>query len=373
MNKKSGKIKVLQFPIANSFGGITHYALDNWKWMNKDKFQCDFATMSKKLDFADEVLATGSKIHYISCYAEENEKKFIDEVNKILDEGYDVVHLHTKQWKSFLMEQVCLERNVPKIIVHSHSTRCDALDIAKREWETKEHNRVKQEFNTALATDFWACSNEAAEWLFGKQIPHERICIMKNAIEVEKFAYDEKIRKAVRKKLGLDDMFVVGHVGRLAYPKNQEFLIEVFAEVYKENSNMVLLLVGEGELEEELKRKAKELGLEKNINFMGKRADTNILYQAMDLFVMPSRFEGFPITLLEAQTSGLKCLASTNVSEEIKVTDNIEFLDLEIEKWTKRILQYSKGYERIDQCAVIREAGYSIKEQIKEIERLYRA
>ena len=113
------KIKILQFPIANSYGGITHYALENWKWMNKEQFQVDFATV------------TGSKIHYISCYAEENREQFIKEVNQILDQGYDVVHLHTKQWKSFLVEQICEERGVPRIIVHSHSTRCDANDEEK--------------------------------------------------------------------------------------------------------------------------------------------------------------------------------------------------------------------------------------------------
>ena len=140
------KIKILQFPIANSYGGITHYALENWKWMNKEQFQVDFATMSKKLDFADEITVTGSKIHYISCYAEENREQFIKEVNQILDQGYDVVHLHTKQWKSFLVEQICEERGVPRIIVHSHSTRCDANDEEKRKRETEEHYRVRKEF-----------------------------------------------------------------------------------------------------------------------------------------------------------------------------------------------------------------------------------
>jgi hypothetical protein len=129
------KIKILQFPIANSNGGITHYAMENWKWMDKERFQCDFATMSKKLDFADEVLATGSNIYYISCYAEENREQFIKEFNEILDNGYDVVHLHTKQWKSFLVEELCRQHRVSKVIVHSHSSEIEVTDVAQREKE----------------------------------------------------------------------------------------------------------------------------------------------------------------------------------------------------------------------------------------------
>ena len=138
------KIKILQFPIANSNGGITHYALGNWQWMDKSRFQCDFATMSKSLDFADDILATGSKIHYISCYAEENPEKFEEEFCRILEEGYDVVHLHTKQWKSLTIERLCRDYHVNKIIVHSHNTGIDIENDRKRSYERNEHERIKK-------------------------------------------------------------------------------------------------------------------------------------------------------------------------------------------------------------------------------------
>lgn len=365
------KIRVLQFPIANSYGGITHYALDNWKWIDKERFHIDFATMSKKLDFADEITSRGSKIHYLSCYAEENKEQFVSEVNAILDEGYDVVHLHTKQWKSFLMEEICLERNIPKIIVHSHSTRCDANDPMKRQKETRLHSQVKAQFNATYATDFWACSKEAADWLFGGQIPKSRIQIMRNAIEVDEFLYQEQVRSQVRKELGLEESFVLGNVGRLVYQKNHEFLIEVFASACRQKSNLKLLLAGDGDLEPDIKEKVKSLGIEDKVLFLGKCAETSRLYQAMDLFVLPSRFEGLGIVLIEAQAAGLKCMCTAGIPEEAKITENLEYLPLEKDVWVSEILRMSKPYVRKNMKAEITSAGYDISAQIKVIERNY--
>lgn len=367
------KIKILQFPIANSYGGITHYALNNWKWMDKNKFQCDFATMSKKLDFADEILETGSKIHYISCYAEENREQFIKEVNQILDEGYDVVHLHTKQWKSFLMEEICLERKVLKIIVHSHSTRCDANDAEKRELETKEHYRVRELFNENLATDFWACSKSAAEWLFGERIPENKIKIMNNAIETEEFVYKKDVRQRLRKEFGVEDKFVIGNIGRLVYQKNQEFLLDVFAKVAEFRKNVVLMIIGDGELKEKLQLQSQKLGIEEQVMFLGKRSDTNDLYQMLDLFVLTSRFEGLPISMIEAQTAGLRCLCSDTVTREIDITGNVRLLPLVNTVWSKAIGEEVKEYTRENMYQIITEAGYNNLMQIKRIEREYLA
>lgn len=365
------KIKILQFPIANSYGGITHYALNNWKWMDKDKFQCDFATMSKKLDFADEILATGSKIHYISCYAEENEEQFTKEINKILDEKYDVVHLHTKQWKSFLVEKICLERNVPKVIVHSHSTKCDANDAEKREWETKEHYRVREEFDENLATDFWACSEEAAEWLFGDRISQDKICIMKNAIETDKFLYNEKVRKELREEFALEDKFVFGNVGRLEYQKNQEFLIDVFSEIYAKRKDVALVLVGEGALREQLEKQVQQFGLAQAVLFLGKREDVENIYQMMDLFVLPSNFEGLPITLIEAQTAGLQCICSTNIPTAANITGNVMYLPLEKQQWVKALESRIHFNARKNMSQIVKKSGYDLETQVQYLQDKY--
>lgn len=366
------KVRILQFPIANSNGGITHYALNNWKWMNKDIFQCDFATMSKRLDFEDEILATGSKIYYISCYAEEDEKQFEKEFREILANGYDIVHLHTKQWKSFVVEELCIEYGVPKIIVHSHNTGIDTLNPQKRDFEIRLHERMKQKFNLSLATDFWACSKLAAEFLFGRQIPQEKIAIMPNAIELDCFAFDQQVRIEYRKKYGLENCFVMGHTGRFAYQKNHSFLIDIFAAVSKIMDSARLVLLGDGGLFPEIKSKVADLGLERKILFLGHRTDINNWYSAMDLFLLPSKFEGLPIAAIEAQASGLSCLVSDRITEEVMINENVSMLPLEVGLWTEKILEcHQNNYREENGKINLMKEGYDIAMQIKVIENEY--
>lgn len=365
------KLKILQFPIADSYGGITHYALENWKWMDKKSFQCDFATMSKELHFENELAAAGSKVYHISCYAEENKRQFEKEFNAILDEGYDVVHLHTKQWKGFTAEQICKERNVSKVIVHSHSTRCDANDDIIRMREIKNHYLMREKFSEELATDFWACSKDAADWLFGDKIPEEKIHIMKNAIDVRKFAFDAEIRNKFRKEYGLEDKYVVGNVGRLVYQKNHKFLLDVFARAYKERKDIVLMLIGDGELRNGLAAQARDAGIENAVYFLGRKENVNELYQMMDLFVLPSNFEGLPISLIEAQASGLNCLCSDTVSRDSDINGDVKFIPLNIENWSKEIINQTVCSEREALFQVVADSGYDIRTQIKEVEKMY--
>ncbi|MCI8295704.1 MAG: glycosyltransferase family 1 protein [Lachnospiraceae bacterium] len=370
MEKK--KIKILQFPIANSNGGITHYALENWKWMDKDRFHCDFATMSKHLDFEEEILATGSQIFYISCYAEEDQERFANEFRDILVKGdYDVVHLHTKQWKGFLVEEICKELGVPKVIVHSHNTDVDTVDSAKRHEEIAAHEQIKKRFAENMATDLWACSKAAADFLFGEQIPREKIRIMPNAIDVDKFTFDPHTRKRYREKYGLQDRFVIGHVGRFAYQKNHRFLIKVFREIAKKMDDARLVLLGDGELFSEIQEQVKGYGLADKVIFAGKTDDVAGWYQAMDVFCLPSRFEGLGIVLIEAQTAGLKCITSIDVPEETHITENIVYLPLEVSKWVDAVIGLRTGYLRTDMRSRIREAGYDISKVIKKIEKSY--
>lgn len=366
------KIKILQFPIANSKGGITHYALENWKWMDRDRFHCDFATMSGHLDFEDEILETRSQIFYISCYAEEDEDRFANEFRDILIKGhYDVVHLHTKQWKSFLVEKICKEIGVPKVIVHAHNIDIDNSDPLKRQKEMVSHEQVKKRFDESMATDFWACSEAAADFLFGEQIPREKIKIMPNAIDVDKFAYDQHIREQYREKYGLQDCFVIGHVGRFAYQKNHRFLVDAFKEITKKIDDARLVLLGDGELFAEIHEQVKGYGLTDKVTFVGKTDDVAGWYQAMDVFCLPSRFEGLGIVLIEAQTAGLKCLTSTDVPAETHITENIIYLPLEISRWVDAVVDLKMGYHRTDMKGKIRGSGYDISEVIKKIERIY--
>lgn len=365
------KIKVLQFPIANARGGITQYALQNWEFIDKTRFQFDFATRSKSLDFADELIAQGCKIHYLSCSSEENEEQFIKEVNQILDEGYDVIHLHTSYWKGFLVEKLAVERKCPIIIVHSHSTMVEVLNEQQRIQSIEVHNSYKHSLPLEYATHFTSCSNRAANWLFGEQIPRDRIQILKNAIDISKFGYSPSIRESYRELFGLQDCFVIGHVGRFTYSKNHIMLIEIFNEVFRKVPHARLMLVGSGELEAGIHQKIKDFELEDAVLFMGKRQDVPLLLQSMDVFLLPSLFEGLGLALIEAQTAGLKCYASLGVPEEAKITPNLKFLNNSVSEWAKHILEDVKGYSRVDMRSVVEERGYSLEKQIKVLEKLY--
>lgn len=368
------KIRIFQFPIRNTNGGITHYAMNNWMWLDKTRFDCDFGTVGRHLDFEDRILASGAGVKYISCYAEESRDQFAEEMQNTLVSGrYDIVHLHTSFWKSFLVEEIARACGIPKIIVHSHSTMVDIEDPAARRAAEEVHWKKRREFHAALATDFWACSHMAADWLFGEQIPRDRIVMMKNAIDTDSFRYDPGVRRRYRERLGLEGCFVIGHAGRFCYQKNHEFLLRAFAKVRREREDARLLLVGSGALEREIFCLAEELGVSGSVLFLGQRADMPQLLQAMDVFCLPSRFEGLSVVLVEAQSAGLKCLVSETVTREAGLAGNTSFLPLDEARWAEALLAMDAGYEREHARAEVAAAGYEIRQQIKEVERLYLA
>lgn len=364
------KIKILQFPIAASNGGITHYAVENWRWLDKDRFQCDFATMSRNLPFADELERMGSDIYYISTYAEDNIEGFIKEFEDILSNNYDVVHLHTKQWKSVTVEELCKKHGVPMVIVHAHSTRCDNNDAKMRERETQAHIRIRSELKKDVATDYWACSSEAARWLYGEDILPD-VKIMKNAIDVDKFSFDLSVRNRLRNHYGLINKTVIGSVGRLVYQKNHEFLLRAFAKAKDYRDDLVLCIVGDGPLKTELKSLAVELGIFEDVIFAGNKDNVNEYYQMFDLMVFPSRFEGLGIALVEAQAAGLRCLAADNIPKEVQITNLIKYLPLNINVWVNEMTKFNCDENRMDMTLSIKNAGFSIKDQIIVVENEY--
>lgn len=364
------KIKILQFPIAASNGGITHYAVGNWKWMDKDRFQCDFATMSPNLPFADDLKRMGSDIYYISNYAEDDIEGFIKEFEDILSNNYDVVHLHTKQWKSITVEELCKKHGVPMVIVHSHSTRCDNDDAKIRERETQAHIRIRSELKKDVSTDYWACSSEAARWLYGGDILSD-VKIMKNAIDVDKFSFDLSVRNQLREHYGLTNKTVIGNVGRLVYQKNHEFLLRAFAKAKDCRDDLALCIVGDGPLKTELESLTKVLGIFEDVVFAGVKDNVNEYYQMFDQMALPSRFEGLPITLVEAQAASLRCLAANNISKEVQITNLIKYLPLNIDVWVNEMTKYNCDENRMDMTLSIKNAGFSIKDQIIVVENEY--
>ena len=223
-----------------------------------------------------------------------------------------------------------------------------------------------------MATHYFACGRKAAIWLFGQK-NLGKVLILNNAIDAKKFSYNKKSAKANKTKLKLNGEYVIGHVGSFGEPKNHAFLLEVFHQMLQENSNMVLVLVGDGYLRPKIEQRARDLNISEKVKFMGVQQDIPGLLQAFDLFLFPSLYEGLPVTLIEAQASGLKIFASDSVTEEVVIVNNlVTFLPLEESAtlWSKYILENRK-YHREETFEKIVEGRYDIQANAKELQQLY--
>ena len=235
--------------------------------------------------------------------------------------------------------------------------------------------QVLRPFSKLFATEYMCCSELAGRWLFGdKEYDKGNVYLLNNAVDLEKFKYNKNIRKKMRKSLDIsDDRLVIGHVGRFVEQKNHRFLIDIFNEIYKKNNNSLLLLAGQGPLMDEIKNKVKSLKLEKNVKFLGQRDDIDVLYQAFDVFLLPSLYEGLPVVGVEAQATGLLCELSNDMTKETKVLDTTRFMSLDdtAEEWANKILDDVKKYKRVDTYKEMTTKNFNIKNESKKLEEKY--
>ncbi len=364
-------MKILHLASPN-LGGIESYIFSHYKYMDQDKFQFDFMTQNQSLREAEEYRNFQFHVKLLPTTAAKEPEVFTRRVYEILSEGYDVLHLHTCFWTGFRIEEIAREIGIKKVIVHSHSSAIDETDVKKREMLLKRHEEVKRSFSPDLATDFWACSWKAADWLFGEQIPRSTIRVMKNAIEVERFRFDARLRQATRKELGLEDAWVLGTVGRLSFQKNHAFLLELFRAFHEKYPNAKLLMIGNGELQCELERQIRESGLKDAVLLLGWKASVENYLQAMDCFLLPSRFEGNPISLIEAAASGLPAVIADTITEEAVIADTILREPLDISRWIFALEEVlRKPIDRREGEKTVRMAGYDVRQQAKALEILY--
>lgn len=357
-------------PILNN--GIYKYIFGNLEYIDRSQYQFEFLTQNREgLMETDEYRKYRFPIQKISTTQRHSPERFRREIEKILSDGYDVLQLHTSYWRGFLIEEIAMELGIPKVIVHSHSTGIDVSDDQERASRLAVHESLKDQFDERYATHFWSCSHMAADWLFGKQIDRTKIRILPNAIDLQRYGYRNDIRERKRAQLGLEHKFVMGNTGRFEYQKNHEFLLRVFVKVYKRNPAARLLLAGEGENMDKIRNMAEEAGVSQAILFLGWREDVDELLQAMDVYCLPSWFEGFPIVLIEAQAAGLQCMVSSLVTNEASITECIHRMDLEEDNWVRAIEALADGYERQDTTAQLRAAGYDLPEQARALEKLY--
>ena len=209
---------------------------------------------------------------------------------------------------------------------------------------------ILRPFNKLFATDYFACGEKAGRWMYGNRCFNAgRVHVMPNAIDTKKYEFDQDARVRLRNELNIpQNAFVVGHVGRFMYQKNHPFLLQVFKEVLRLRENAFLLLVGEGELQETIRQSTREQGLEDKVIFTGARQDVSKLYSAMDVFCLPSFYEGLPVVALEAQANGLPCVFSDRMTEEILLTSKAVQLALDDpERWARTVLAFSQRTEEL--------------------------
>lgn len=362
-------MKVLHL-LPPGFGGIDAYVFSHYKYMNRTKFRFDFMTRNPALQDAGQYRDYPYTVRMLPGTAAEDREGFTRELRKILGCGYDVLHLHTSYWTGTLIEEIAREQGIRKVIVHAHSTYVDETDDERRAELLRRHEAVKEALTPELATDYWACSRKAAEWLFGDRIPGVRI--LKNAFEVDRFRFNPGKRSEVRERLGLGESLVLGTVGRLAYQKNPFFLVEMFAEFHQRHPKSKLLIVGDGELRDVLERRITGLRLKGDVLLTGWKTDTEAYLQAMDVFLLPSRFEGLGIAALEAAASGLPCVVSEQVPEEVVVSESVRRVPLSIPAWNAEVEELSQlPADRREGVAAVEAAGYDVRKQAEELERLY--
>ena len=349
-------------------GGVESVVMNYYRNIDRNKVQFDFiCDEDSKYIPTDEIESLGGKVILIPPY--QKPFKYHKELKKVLKEGnYKIVHSHISTM-SFFSLWAAKSAKVPVRIVHAHST------TNKQEKKKNLMKQVLRPFSKVFANRYFCCSELAGRWLFGNKTYNQgKVYLLNNAIDVDKFKYNEKVRKAKRKELNIKDKdLVIGHIGRFVKLKNHEFLIDIFNEIHKQNKNTILLLAGDGPLKEEIQNKVKKIGLEKNVQFLGQRNDANELYQAMDAFVLPSLYEGLPVVGVEAQAAGLPCFLSTDMTKETKVLDSTQFISLthDTKYWADKILKEVKTFERKDSSREITDNNFNIKKEIRKIEKQY--
>ncbi len=364
--------KILHMTPPDINNGVYRYIFNHMRYMDMQKYQFAFLTKgAEELKLTEEYRQYGFQVHNLHHRQRDSREGLRQEVVRVLSQGYDVIHLHTSSWRGFLIEQIAMEMKVGKVIVHSHSTGIDVTDERERKSQEQEHERYKNQFTMEYATDVCACSTLAADWLFGPQIPRERIQILPNAIDLKRYHFQPEKRQEIRTFLNLENRIIVGNVGRYSYQKNQEFLLRAFAKAYMRNPFLFLLCLGEGILLEKLKVLSRQFGLENNVMFLDWKDNVEDYLQAMDVFCLPSHFEGLPISAIEAQASGVRCLISENVTKEVQITDLVRFLPLEEAYWTEELAGCTKDLPRDRQDEKIAKAGYDIQVAARKLERLY--
>ncbi len=319
-------IRVLHYIGMLEYGGSQAFILEIYRNINHKKIQFDFVVFPNgNAELKREIKRLGARIYVSPQYNGRNHFLYQKWWNDFLKSHpeYQILHGHVRSVAAIYIPVA--KKYGLKTIVHSHSTSNGTGFKAA----VKNLMQLPVRFQ---ADYFIACSPEAGKWLFGRKIcSSNRYCCLANSIDVQRFIFHPKVREEVRRELHLSEKKVIGHAGRLEEPKNQKFLLDMMQQI--RDDDVRLLIVGSGSMADALKRKAQQLQIEDRVIFTGARKDIERMYQAMDVFVFPSLWEGMPVSVIEAQAGGLRCLISDRITDEVKLTKRL--CSLPLEKGTK--------------------------------------
>lgn len=356
-------IRVLQVIGRMDRGGIETMIMNLYRNIDREKVQFDFlAHYGREAAYNDEIRALGGRIYEMPALKDETNVyywrifDYIKALKKFFKEHkeYKVVHCHMTNTASIYMP-IAKKNGVTCCISHSHNTRGKAglLGVV---------TDILQKPIYKHATDMFACSEAAKKWFYPEEmVKSGKVKVVPNAVDADKFRYNPEKRTEMREQLDLGDNLVVCCVARFRPEKNQTFLIDVLREMLKVRDDVVFVFAGDGPCEEEVKAKAKEYGIEEHTRFLGMRPDVPDILQAADAFALASLWEGLPVTGIEAQASGLHCVVSDGVTDEMNAIDMVEYISLKapLQTWSERFIAAATQPRR-DTYEEIKAAGYDI-------------
>ena len=345
-------------------GGVAHILYDYCSRLS-DRIDFDFVVSSSKKGMIEEQLIDlGCNVYHIP-QIRGNLRKRNNELKRIIKNGeYDIVHDHS-DYKGIFTMMIAKQCHIKTRISHSHRTVIS---------ESNRHivlYKVLIQLTKLFSTDLCACGNDAAIGVWGNRTFNTgKVFIVRNGIDVDKYEFSQKNRDDYRSKLKVGDSILICNVGRFVFQKNQEFLVKIMGALIEKNKDVMLALIGNGEDEDRIKRIVELNGLNNHVLFLGSRNDVPQLLSAMDVFVLPSRYEGLPIVLVEVQANGLPAVVSSAVTKEICLLDNIQYLSLEEspQKWADVILEIANRRINSNEKLEV----YNIKNNCYDLEAFYR-
>lgn len=358
----SNPIRILHVVSELNQGGIENFIMNIYRSIDKNKVQFDFIVHhTAKGVFEDEIESLGGKVFHFSFLDDKNYFKYKRDLKKFFKEHdeYNIIHGHLASL-GFIYLKYAKNAGIKNRIAHSHGT---ATPKSLKGFIKS----ITFKYFGKYSTIRFACSTEAGKYMFNT---NDDFTFIPNAIDFNRFKYNIDVRNNIRKKYKIDNNCVIGHVGRFTIEKNHVFILEILSEIKKTNENVKLLLVGDGPLRNTIQMKAEEQGLTENVIFTGNIKNVQDMYNAMDIFILPSLFEGLPVTGIESQVSGLPSIFSNNVTREVKISPLADFLEIDDYKvWAEKIINTKMNKNREE--SVITNNNFDVSNLANYLEKYY--